>query len=372
MASFNAFSIRGIRVRIDQSWFIAFFLFAWTLSAGYFPFQVPNYSRFTYWIFGTLSSLSLFLCVLLHELSHCIVAQRLGIPVRQITLFIFGGVSEMAQTHSSSPKAEFKTTIAGPLASLGLSGLFLALAIVTRNHVDRMVLETFHYLYYVNFLLAIFNLIPGFPLDGGRVLRSFLWQRSGDLRKATREASRAGQIVATVLMGLGLVAILLMHIIPGVWLILIGLFLKKSAETEYQAFELRLGLQDMKLSEIMAPPVAADPSTTISKFVSDYVFHHHDRSFPVVDDGRFIGMMEVRSIKSVPPAQWRSTPIRNLLSDASTYCVLDPDTDATEALRMLMTQNCDKAPVVRDGTLAGMLTREDLLKLIALRREIAA
>ncbi len=372
MASFSAFSIRGIRVRIDQSWFIAFFLFAWTLSAGYFPYQVPNYSTFTYWIFGTLSSLGLFGCVLLHELSHCIVARSLGIPVRQITLFIFGGVSEMAQTHSSSPKAEFKTTIAGPLASLALSGLFLAIAILSKDRVERIVLETFHYLYYVNFLLAVFNLIPGFPLDGGRVLRSFLWYRNGDLRKATREASRVGQIFATVMMGLGLITILLMHIIPGVWLILIGLFLKKSAETEYQSFELRLGLKDMKLREIMAPPVAVPSSTTISEFVNDYVFHHHNRTFPVVDNGRFIGMIDVRSFKGIPPDQWPSTPIGRFLSDKASFCVLDPDTDATDALRILMTQNCDKASVVREGTLFGMLTREDLFKLIALRREIAA
>jgi CBS domain-containing protein len=292
--------------------------------------------------------------------------------VRQITLFIFGGVSEMAQTHSSSPKAEFKTTIAGPLASLGLSIFFLSIAILTKNHVERIVLETFHYLYYVNFLLAIFNLIPGFPLDGGRVLRSFLWARSGDLRKATRQASRVGQAVAGALMGLGLITIVMMHIIPGVWLMLIGLFLKKSAETEYQAFELRLGLQDMKLREIMVPPIAVDTSMTISEFVNDFVFHHHHRAFPAIENGRFVGMIDVRSIKGVPPAEWPSRKIGAYLSDASSYCVLDPDTEATDALRVLMTQNCSKAPVVRNGTLIGMLTRSDLFKLIALRRDIAA
>jgi len=372
VASINAFSIRGIRVRIDQSWFIAFFLFAWTLSAGYFPFQVPNYSVFTYWVFGTLSALGLFACVLLHELSHCIVAQRLGIPVRQITLFIFGGVSEMAQTHSSSPNAEFKTTIAGPLASLGLSGLFIAIAILTKNHVERIVLETFHYLYYVNFLLAIFNLIPGFPLDGGRVLRSFLWARSGDLRKATRQASKVGEVVAGTMMAFGIVTIIMMHVIPGVWLVLIGLFLKKSAETEYQSFEVRLGLKDMKLNEVMVPPVAVESSTPISQFVNDYVFHYHYRSFPVLENGRFIGMIDVRSVKSVPPQDWPTTRIGGFLSDPTTYCVLDPDTEAAEALRILMVQNCTKAPVVRNGSLIGMLTRNDLFKLIALKREIAA
>jgi Zn-dependent protease len=372
VASLDAFSVRGIRVRIDRSWFIAFFLFAWTLSAGYFPYQVPNYSQFTYWLFGTLSSLALFGCVLFHELSHCVVAQHLGIPVRQITLFIFGGVSEMAQTHSSSPKAEFKTSIAGPLASLALSIFFVAVAFLTRGHVDRIVFETFHYLYYVNFLLAAFNLIPGFPLDGGRVLRSFLWNRNGDLRKATRQASYVGQLVASGMMGLGFVSILMLHVIPGIWLILIGLFLKKSAEAEYESFEVRLGLKDMKLREIMAPPIAVDSFTPLSKFVNDYVFHYHYRVFPVLENGRFVGMVDVRSIKDIPSSDWPTTKVGALLADPSTYCVLDPETEAGDALQTLVARNCDKAAVVRHGELIGMLTRGDLFKLVQLKREIAA
>jgi len=372
VATFNAFSIRGIRVQIDQSWFIAFFLFAWTLSVGYFPFQAPNYSPFTYWVFGSLSSLGLFGCVLLHELSHCLVAQRLGVPVRRITLFIFGGVSEMDQTHSSSPAAEFKTSIAGPVASFGLSALFMTIAFLTKEHTERIVLETFHYLYYVNFVLGIFNLIPGFPLDGGRVLRSFLWAKSGNLRAATRQASAVGRFVATSMMVIGLVTILRMHVIAGAWLMLIGLFLKRSAANEYQAFELRIGLQNMKLHEIMAPAIAVDSSTSISEFVNEYVFHYHYRAFPVVENHRFVGMIDVRSIKGVPPAEWPTTKIGAYLSAASEYCVLDPETEATQALHILMSRNCSRAPVVSDGALLGILTRSDLYKLVALRRDIAA
>src|SRR5438105_526353 len=153
VAAINAFSVRGIRVRIDRSWFIAFLLFAWTLSSGYFPLQAPNYPAFTYWIAGTVSSLGLFACVLLHELSHCLVARRLGVEVRQITLFIFGGVSEMAQTNSSTPMAEFLTTIAGPLSSVGLALFFVTIAYLVKGSVDRILIEVIHYLYYVNFLL---------------------------------------------------------------------------------------------------------------------------------------------------------------------------------------------------------------------------
>jgi Zn-dependent protease/predicted transcriptional regulator len=372
MSAINVVNLGGIRIRVDQSWFIAFFLFAWTLSSGYFPLQVPDYSAYTYWIAGTISSLGLFLCVLLHELSHCLVAQRLGVEVRQITLFIFGGVSEMAQDHSSSPKAEFLTTIAGPLASLGLGIIFATIAYFLKGTLDRLVVEMIHYLYYVNFLLAVFNLIPGFPLDGGRVLRAYLWHRTGNLPQATRSAARVGEIFAMSLMAMGLVSALMMHVIPGVWLLLIGLFLKSSAEKEYRSFELRFGLQDTKVREIMTPPVAVNTSMTISQFVNDYVFHYHHRVFPVLELNRFIGMIDVRSIKTVPADEWPTTKIGGFLSDPSTYYVLGPDIDATDALRIMMAKNCSKAPIVHNGSLLGILTQSDLFKLISLKRDIAA
>jgi len=372
VSAFNAFSVGGIRVRIDQSWFIAFVLFSCTLSAGYFPSQVPDYPRYTYWLAGSLSALAFFGCVLLHELSHCLVARRLGIPVRRITLFIFGGVSEMEQMQSAGPKAEFLTTIAGPLASMGLGAVFLTLAAFTTEMAGRLGAEMFRYMYYVNFLLAVFNLIPGFPLDGGRVLRSYLWHRNGNLVQATKSAARVGRIFAMTLIALGFLSAISMHVIPGVWLVLIGLFLKNSAENEYRSFELRFGLQDMKLGEIMAPPVAVETSMTISQFINEYVFHYHYRVFPVLESGRFAGVIDVRSIKAVPPADWPTTTIGAYLSDPSTYCVLDPNLDATDALRILLTQKCSKAPIVRNGVLLGFLTRSDLFKLVSLKRDIAA
>ena len=372
MAAINAFSLGGIRIRIDQSWFIAFVLFAWTLSSGYFPLQVPDYPAYTYWIAGTVSSLGLFACVLLHELSHCLVARRLGIGVRQITLFIFGGVSEMSQTHSSTPMAEFLTTIAGPLSSVMLGVCFLAVTLALKQSLGRIVTEMLHYLYYVNFLLAALNLIPGFPLDGGRVLRSYLWHRTGNLRQATKSAARVGEIFAVTLMVLGALSTMAMHIVPGIWLILIGLFLKNSAENEYRSFEVRLGLQDMMVREIMTPPISVNTSMTISQFINDYVFHYHYRVFPVLELNRFIGMIDVRSIKGVPPNDWPTTKIGGYLSDPSSYSTIDPDMTATDALQALLARNCSKAPVVRNGELVGILTRSDLFKLISLRRDIAA
>src|SRR5262249_40618955 len=270
---------------------------------------------------------------------------KLGVRVRQITLFIFGGVSEMSQNNSSSPKSEFLTTIAGPLSSLALGFFFRLIALLIQSSADRLTFEVIHYMYYVNFLLAAFNLIPGFPLDGGRVLRSFLWYRTGNLRDATRAAARVGEIFAMILMAIGLLSILFMHIVPGVWLILIGLFLKNSAQSEYQSFEVRLGLHNMKVSEIMTPPIAVNTSMTVSQFLNDYVFHYHYRVFPVTELGKFVGMIDVRSIKGLPADEWAMTKIGSYLSDPSSFCQLNPDIDATEALRKLTVQNCAEAPI---------------------------
>jgi len=372
VSAIKAFSLWGIRVRIDQSWLIAFVLFAWTLSTGYFPLQAPDYSQLIYWMFGTVSALALFGSVLAHELSHCIVARHLGIPVRRITLFVFGGVSEMGQTHSSSPGAEFRTTIAGPLASIGMGALFGALTTVSKERAPSIVVETFNYLYYVNFLLAAFNLIPGFPLDGGRILRSYLWRRHGDLRRATRTAARVGSAFAFALIGLGLFSLIAIHVVAGVWLLIIGVFLAKSAKNEYRAFELRTGLEGFTLQQVMSPPITLDVSMFVSTFISDYVFHYHDRVFPVVEERRFAGIIDVRSIKGVPVNEWPSVRIGGYLTNPATYRVLDPDLDAAEALRLLLSGHSSYAPVVRDGALVGMVTRDELLKLISLKSDLAA
>jgi CBS domain-containing protein len=172
-------------------------------------------------------------------------------------------------------------------------------------------------------------------------------------------------------MAFGVVSLITMHIIPGLWLFLIGLFLKKSAEREYRSFELQSGLQDLRLRQIMTPPVAVDASVTISEFVNDYVFHYHNRVFPVLKNGRFAGMIDIRSIKHVPLSDWPDTAIGGFLSDPSTYCLLDPNLLATEAL-LLMTEEYTEAPIVHDGVLLGMLTRSDLFKLVSLKSDLAA
>jgi Zn-dependent protease len=372
VTSSKAFSIAGIRIRVDRSWFIAFFLFAWTLSEGYFPLQVPDYPAVAYWVFGTVSSLALFASVLAHELSHSLVALRAGVPVRQITLFIFGGLSEMEPGHSHTPESEFRITLAGPLSSLAIGIVFGVLWFSMRASVDRIFAETLHYLFYVNCLLAFFNLIPGFPLDGGRLLRSYLWLRNGDLDRATRSATRVGRLFAIGLIALGVASLTAFHLITGVWLIMIGLFLKRSAEGTYRKFKMRTSVKDLSVNEVMSPPVAVNAGLALSKFVQDYVFHYHHQVFPVQENNRFLGMIDVGALKRMPPSEWPNTQVADHLLDPSSYSILDPDMSVPEALELLVSRSCERSPVVRSGVLFGVLTRNDLLKLIAIKSEIAA
>jgi CBS domain-containing protein len=278
----------------------------------------------------------------------------------------------MAQSQSNTPGAEFRIAIAGPLSSLGMGIGFAVLAYALQGTLDRIAAEALHYLVYVNILVAAFNLLPGFPLDGGRVLRSYLWYRSGDLRQATRSASRIGVGFATVLIVLGLAGIVGMHFMMGIWLLLVGLFLRKSAENEFRSFEVRSTLEHLKVQDIMGPPVAVDKGTTIADFINNYVFHYHDRAFPVLDRGRFIGMLDARAMKKVPASDWSSTYIDPFLADSSQYCVLRPEMDAPDALKLLMEHPMGKAPVVNGDTLLGYLTRQNLVEVIALKSDLAA
>jgi Zn-dependent protease len=367
----NGFSIAGIRIRVDPSWFFAVLLFAWMLSSTYLPMQVPNYSILAYWLFGTLCALGLFISVLIHELSHCIVARRLGVPVRQITLFIFGGLSEMSQAQST-PSSEFKITIAGPLSSIVTGLVCGGISYMLQGRVGDLAGESLHYLTYINFLLAAFNLIPAFPLDGGRVLRSFLWHRSGNLAQATRSAARIGGGFATVLMGFGFVGLLSGQFMFGIWLVLVGVFLRKSAETEYRSFHARNVLDSFKVGDIMAPPVAVQKGTTVADLINNYIFHYHERIFPVVDRGQFIGMIDLRQLKKLRPEDWPNTYIDAFMSDASMTCTLTPDMDARDALRLMVEGAAAKAPVIENNALVGVLTPSDMVEVVALKNDLAA
>ena len=297
------FRLAGIPIRLDRSWFAIAILVVWSLATGFFPVAQPGLTPAAYWVMGAAAALGLFGSIVVHELFHAIVARRHHIPMGGITLFVFGGVAEM-QAEPETPRAEWRMAIAGPLASIAIAGVaFGAAELASAFEPLRgttAVRSVLRYLAAINGLLAAFNLLPAFPLDGGRLLRAVLWRRRGDLRWATRVASRAGRGFSLVLMGLGGVRVLLGDLLGGVWSFLLGSFLGRAATGSYQQLLVRHALRGTPVSRFMTPdPVTVPPEITVGELVEEYVYKYHHKLFPVVADGRLLGCISTNQIKAL-------------------------------------------------------------------------
>ena len=327
------FHLFGIEIRLDLSWILIAVLITWTLSSGVFPGYYPDLTPATYWTMGVVAAVGLFASIILHELAHAAIARRDGVPIDGITLFVFGGVAEM-QAEPPSPKAEFRMAIAGPIASLVIALVcYLVAAAGSATGASAPVVGVFAYLATINVILAVFNMVPAFPLDGGRVLRAALWAWKGELRWATRIAAAIGCGFGILLIALGVLSVLRGNFIGGMWWFLIGLFVRGAAQMSYQQVVVREGLQGVPVRRIMSPePVAVPPDITVAELVDDYVYRHHFKMFPVVDDGRLIGCVGLRDIKELPREQWGTTAIRTIMRECSPENTVRPETDALEAL----------------------------------------
>jgi len=299
------FRIRGIPVRAHPSWLLILALLTWNLAVGYFPQVLPDLPVGALWIKGLVAALLLFASVLLHELAHSIAALRYGIPVSGITLHIFGGVSQL-EREPSRPGAEFVIAVVGPATSFAIAA---ALALVDLALAPGPgARATMQYLVFVNVLLGVFNLIPGFPLDGGRVLRAILWRIKGNLAWATRVAARTGSVFAIILIGLGILRAFSGELIGGLWFVLIGLFLRQSAESSYQQLVLRGGLSPYAVRDVMARDVMSVPAeATVAEVVDGFFWKHHVSSFPVVDGGRVVGILGLDQVKPLSSEERAST-----------------------------------------------------------------
>ncbi|MFH0777033.1 MAG: site-2 protease family protein, partial [Candidatus Eisenbacteria bacterium] len=269
---FDLFTIGGIRISINYTWFVVLGLVIWTLGVGYFPANYPGLGTPTVWVISVAGALLLFISVLLHELSHSFVANRLGLGIRGITLFIFGGIAHLGK-EPDDPNTEIKVAAAGPACSLVLSALFFVLSMLAARRGAGAVHALFLYVAIMNGALVIFNLVPGFPLDGGRLLRAVLWKRSGDVRRATRIASHFGKGFAIVLILVGLYRIFVEKDLGGIWFVLIGMFLQQAAEGSYQQVLVRKALSGLRVSEIMSTEVVSvETSLTLDQLVEAYFF----------------------------------------------------------------------------------------------------
>ena len=368
---FKLFKLLGFEVSIDLSWIILAVLIAWSLSTGLFPFQVKNLSTGTYWMMGIVGALGLFLSIIVHEFSHSLVARRGGVPMKGITLFIFGGVAEMG---NEPPDAglEFKVAVVGPLTSIAVGAVFYGLySLGTSGGWSKAIVSVVGYLSFINFLLAGFNLLPAYPLDGGRILRSILWGWKKNLRWATRISSNVGAGFGIFLIMLGVLRIVGGNFIGGMWMALIGWFITSAAKMSYQQLITRRALEGESVKRFMkTDPVSVPPSATVEQLVEDYIYRHHYKFFPVAEDDKLLGCVSTRDVKETPRDEWDRKTVGDIADKCSADNTISPDADAMEALSAMRRNNASRLMVVDNDKLLGIIALKDMLEFLSLKVEL--
>ena len=368
--SFSLGKIFGIQVRLHFSWFIIFFLVTVLLGWEVFPIYYPGWSHLLYWTIGIIASLLLFTSVLAHELAHSLVGRANGIPIKSITLFIFGGVAQMTK-EAPKASAELKMAAAGPACSLAIGGLFYLLSLLTQNTIRPVAAMAF-YLAQINVILAVFNLIPGFPLDGGRVFRSILWRSTGNYGRSTRIATWLGRSVAYLFILGGILIIFLrpfgLSWFDGIWIAFIGWFLENAASTSYRQAQWREALGSLVVSQMMTTDYAVvPPSITVSQLVQGYVLAKGHHLFLVSEKGRFKGLLTLQNIKSVPQSNWDTTQVEKIMVPVDKLKVASPEQDAMSVVEQMDENDINQMPVVDGGRIIGLITRDSLLRFLRAR-----
>ena len=365
--------VGGIQIIIDYSWFVIFFLVIYSMTEVYFLQTQGRYSTPEYWIMGLAAATLLFVSVLVHELAHSFVALRHGVEVVSIRLFIFGGVAQIA-SEPKSGRHEFLIALAGPVASMILAcffgGIYYLFSLLWSTSSALGVIAGC--LALANAGLALFNLIPGFPLDGGRILRAILWDRWNDTGRATKVVSQIGNVFALLLIALGVVQFLLAkNLISGLWFIFIGLFMKQSALGSYQAVVLREALAGVKVRQIMTENVVAvDWLASLEELVRDYIYRHQFTHFPVFNRDELLGMVSLAQVKDVPKDLWPFKQVRDIMAPIDDVPSLKPNDDATEALSRMVSDDLGRMPVSEDGRLVGIVSRRDILNLFKIKSDL--
>jgi Zn-dependent protease/CBS domain-containing protein len=367
--SFRLGKIAGIDIYAHLSWFIVLVLLTWSLASGWFVQLFPGWSTPTYWITAFISAQLLFVCVLLHELAHSLIAQVHGLTVKNITLFIFGGVATIEE-EMKRPGIEFQIAVVGPITSLFLAAIAFLLAWPFRgsNSPTEAVLD---YLAASNFLLGVFNLIPGFPLDGGRVLHSITWKITGNIQKSTRIASYAGQAMAFVFILLGIAAFFTGNFFNGLWSIFIGWFLLNAAQTANMQILLQNTLQGVSVDKVMNPrPVAVPANISLQKLVNEYFVPQGLQAAPVVRGEYLAGLITLTDIARVERERWAYTPVGHVMRLLEQVYVTTPEQPLHDLLEVMVTRGINQIPVVQDGRLVGLLSRESILRYLQVRQSL--
>lgn len=362
------FHIAGIRITLDFSWAVVFTLVLVALAVGYFPRNFPGYDAQAYWLAGLAATMLFFTSVLLHELTHSLVAIRNGLEIPEITLFIFGGVAKMGE-EPKDPRVELQVAIVGPLCSFVLALIFGLAKGVLGGFASPLTVAVAGYLTWINLALGFFNLIPGFPLDGGRVLRALLWWRTGSQTYATKVASDIGKGFAVALMLLGALQIFAGALINGLWLLFIGMFLRSMSAQGYEELVIRKALESVPLKEVMVREVVTvPPDLSVSRLVQDYILRYGYRGFPVAEGGRIVGVVSLNEVREIPRPQQDEVRVRDIMLPLSDDLIIDPEATLAQALTRMLKAGEERLLVMADGRLAGLITKTGLLRFVQIKQ----
>lgn len=369
-SSFKIGRIFGVDVGVHWSWIFIFFIVTWSFATGILDHFYPGWSDAQRWVAGALVAAIFFLSVLAHELSHAVMSNHHGLPVRSITLFVFGGVANLSR-EPDRPGLEFQIAIVGPGTSLALGALF-ALGWLIIDPFSDGIAGISANLALINASLAVFNMLPGFPLDGGRVFRSIVWSRNHDRLRATRLASKVGEWIAYTVMGLGVVMTFFGGLFSGIWFLLIGFFLRNASSASYEQLLIETTLSGINVRDVMRTGYErVPPEMTVEELVQEGVLRRNVRCFAVIAAGDFAGIVTLTDVRRVPREEWTSTSVYRAMTPATRLHTVSPSDNLTSVLRLMAEHDVNQLPVVQGRELVGMLDRGDVMRFIEVRRDLA-
>ncbi|WP_119165877.1 site-2 protease family protein [Algihabitans albus] len=369
--TFNLFDLFGFRIQIDVTWLFLALLVTWSLAVGFFPALYPGLGETLYLSMAIVGMIGLGASLILHEAAHALVARAYGLPIKYITLFIFGGVAQL-EREPETARSEFLMAIAGPLMSLALAGLgYLAWTIALAADLPQSLAGVLYYLFLINLLLGGFNMIPAFPLDGGRALRALLWGWRGDLLWATKIAATSGSIFAFILIGFGILRAVSGDLVGGVWMFLIGLFVRAAAQGSYSEMITHRLLDEVPVTRFLHEPAVSVPADlSIEDFVQDYVYVTHADFYPVVEGRRLVGSLAARQLRRVPKGRWRNLSVADVMTPLSRDTVVGPSADVAQALTAMRRTGRDHVMVAEGAELRGVVALSELQRYLSFKLEI--
>ena len=371
MRNIRLFTVMGIPIEINLSWFALLLLIAFSLAGEYFPSAVPGISPFWSWVIGIITALLLFTCLLLHELAHSYVAIKNDLPIKSITLFIFGGVARM-EKEPATPEIEFKMAAAGPALSLALALIFWLFAQIAYNlFFNPSLMAVLSYLIIINLAVAVFNLIPGFPLDGGRILRAALWHFGHDFKRATLLASTFGKVAAYLIMAVGVGFFFVGALLSGIWFLLIGFFLEEASSMSYRQVAVKSALSHEPVKAVMSQAaVVIGAELSLENAVHDFFLRYRHHAFPVVANNQIVGLINLDDIKGIDKARWATTSVSSTMQPISQEMIISEDAPALSALYQLNNNGLDLLLVLKSGQLIGVISHRDLTKLLEVKEQL--